>query len=413
MKIRYYSHAGLQTGYGRAATELALALAQHPQIELELVTIPTSTAPPLDERGIRFLPYLRHTPSCPHDGPKADPNPDIIIIHTLPGDCARLGSKEDLWHPDRCHIPVVAYTTWEGFTAAPAIKEPLRRFAQVWLPSEAARHPLTVGAAPLAYERTRILPHAFDPALVVPRRRAELDDSFRFYYVGAWTPRKNPEGLLRAFLHAFRKDDPVELILRSTVSLEDSMIALASSALEQSELPTVSFLRDPLTEAELWQLHADADCFVTASRGEAWDLGAFEAMLARRHIITPALGSMEFLGRERTSATILGPIDQRAMPCFARVQSDACYSPYKPPPAPPIGYQMTVTTPTGMTGHDLWLEPDLARLSELMYRAFSLRQRELRVDYDPAQHFSRSAVANTAVTYLENLIAQGDPPCPT
>src|SRR6185295_1274929 len=129
-------------------------------------------------------------------------------------------------------------------------------------------------------------------------------EPFKFYYVGAWTQRKNPTGVIRAFCHAFTRADPVQLLLQcSGASLESIAAAAGSSGMGSERAPSIRPSVAPLTDEGILDLHRTADCFVTASRGEAWNLPAFDAMLAGRHVIAPrGQGSDDFL--EDTSAAL-------------------------------------------------------------------------------------------------------------
>lgn len=300
LRTRIYSHAHQDTGYGRAARDMLTALDRAKGMELEFRQVGAPGA--RDD-----IPGRLHRPI---------ETPDVVIVHTLPGDCSRVLELEGLLQGEGPKL--VAYTTWEALTMPDVIADSLlENFDQVWVPSkatQAAFAPLP-GAGPRLAKTTRVIPHCYDehagfPA-ILPRESMGISPTspdpsrFRFYWVGAWTARKNPMGLMRAFALAFGPDDHVELIMHSPGCTTDMFIAaLAQTGLEQAQLPAITLSNRFMDATALASLHRNVDCFVTAARGEAWNLPAFDAMLAGRHVISQyGLGSDEYLARTTAELT--------------------------------------------------------------------------------------------------------------
>lgn len=339
MKVRYYGHVGMATGYGRAAADMCMALLTA-GVELEIRPLLPAKSVLLPEQYLPLASLLRRE----HD---LDQNPDVVIVHTLPGDCKavldHLGYQEGQM---RTGPRLVAYTTWETNRAPPETHQSLAWFDQIWSPSEVSAKALTrrVDGSPVS--DTRVMPHCFDPASMAFRRRGPMRkprERFCFYYVGAWTVRKNPEGIIRAFTHAFTAKDPVELQLQCHGAPQAVMMTDVSS-------PKMTLGTGFLSDAAILEMHEEADCFVSTSSGEAWNLPAFDAMLAGRHLIVPAnQGSEEFL--RGTSA-------DRHM--------------------------------------------NLLDLASYMESVARLRVRDLTVGYNPVERFGHEAVGKLALSYLEN-----------
>ena len=375
MKIRYYSHAHLPTGYGRAALALAHAL-DRADVELELRTI-----------GARDpeVPW-------PIPGDLLNPirDPDAIIVHTLPGDCHRVLEIEGLRRG--AGPKLIAYTTWEALNAPPAVTAPLfEHFDQIWVPSTPTAVAFTHAATNLNVHQVQVLPHCCDERVVLPRR--ELDDAahFRCYWAGAWTARKNPGGLIRAFALAFGPGSGAELVLHSPgVSMDVFVAALAATGLRQSELPTIVLSNQYLSEKSMASLHTEADCFVTAARGEAWNLPAFDAMLAGRHVISQyGLGSDEFL--VNTSADLIDGWESPAQVDVAFAHSDDG------------SISVKTTGAQGLTSRSLWLEPNLSSLADAMRSAFDARRNTITINYNVAERFGYAAIAKQALDMLEHV----------
>jgi len=379
VRVRLYSHLQQGTGYGRAARELARAL-DVARVELDLRTVGPC--------GSDWSPETEGLPS--HE----IPDPDAVIVHTLPGDCHRVLEIEGLQRGAGAKL--VAYTTWEALTAPPELLQPLvESFDQIWVPSAP-----TAAAFATALPRTsahnepemiRVIPHCYDDSLALPERKYADEHRFRFYWVGAWTARKNPGGLIRAFAHAFTPGSSAELVIHSPgCSMDAFVAALAATGLEQRELPSIVLSHQHLTEKSLAELHAEADCFVSATRGEAWNLPAFDALLAGRHVISQyGLGSDEFL--VGTSADLIDGWESPA-------QVDVSFS-----HASDGSISMKTIGAQGLTSRSLWLEPNLCSLADAMRSAFESRKRTIKIDYNVAQRFGYAAVAKQVLDALEQL----------
>ena len=220
------------------------------------------------------------------------------------------------------------------------------------------------------------------------------DNAYRFYYVGAWTARKNVEGIIRAYLRAFGKDDPVELAIHSAGASPDACrLASLTTGIAPEDCPPLLFTYQRESTSFIRDLHARGNCFVTASRGEAWNLPAFDALLAGNHIIAPRwLGSDDFL--VETDADLY---ESHIVPAFGDVRL------VTRPDTPP-GYAVAQYMATqGMTIASDWHDPDIAQLADRMRVAFLTNKRRLRVDYSPAQRFGRRAVGAQIKALLEGL----------
>jgi glycosyltransferase involved in cell wall biosynthesis len=392
MLVRYYGHFQLPSGYGHAARELAKAL-DAADVEQELVTVgPRQPGWEPEDLAELYVPALDRGPAHPVD-------PDVAIVHTLPGDCHRVLEAAGLRRG--AGPKLVAYTTWEALTAPLDIVQPLYDcFDQVWTPSRASA--LALGSNGLhgsgrdrarAELVTHVVPHCYDDSEVRPSgsdgNSEEFRRKFRFYWVGAWTARKNPAGLIRAFAHAFYPGADVELVLHSPgVSLDTFVATLATTGLEQDALPPIVISTQYLTWGSLARFHAEADVFVSAARGEAWNLPAFDALLAGRHVITQyGLGSDEFLAD--TSADLVDGWEAPAQVDVTMASSD--------------GGEMTVKTigAQGLSSRSLWLEPNLSSLAEAMRSAYESRKRTIKIDYDVAARFGYAAVAELVLKVLE------------
>jgi hypothetical protein len=391
VKVRYYGHVGQTTGYGRAAADNCMALLATGQVDLEIRPL----GKPSRDEMIDALSGARGVLRGLIRSDAELTDPDVIIVHTLPLDCKRVHDLVSYTgingEPARsiAEKPWVAYTTWEAMTPIHVeLALDLSIFDQLWCPSTPTQSTLSV--TPVV--RVHVIPHAFDPQTLDIRRTCleRRYDRFRFYACGAWSSRKNPAGVLRAWVRAFDPDDPVELVMHCPGATEQLVTALYQTGVGVHQMAPVIHSTQHRDGAYVWALHASSDVYVTASRGEAWNLPAFDAMLAGRHIIAPTpQGSDDFLSG--TSARRYAGYHQPALVDVEITERGGG------------AIKLAVKGAQGLSSKHDWLEPDLAMLSFDMRQAFVDRRRDLEVTYDPIERFGYEAVGKLALAALEDL----------
>jgi len=135
----------------------------------------------------------------------------------------------------------------------------------------------------------------------------------RFYHVGKWEPRKEQRQLIGAFLRAFRPGQAMLMLKTSEKSppLLDyptsPMAALRGWMDDKAVLSNgwtpdnlergVRVIAKRLSGEQMIELHSMGDCYVTLSRGEGFDMPAFDAKLAGNLMVyTPSGGPQMFCG---------------------------------------------------------------------------------------------------------------------
>lgn len=383
MKIRYYGHAGQLTGYGRAAENMIAAL-MRAGADVEIRTLA-----PYDT--LRFdTPHLPLASRLRTDA-QLSPSPDVVIVHTLPLDCAKVvqiaAPTVDTRTPDKRPI-WIAYTTWEALSPPPdALMTSLEIFDEVWHPSP---HPAFQTALERDGGAFRVVPHAFFEANLerYRARPAKVEGApYRFYTVGAFTARKNPIAIVRAFVHAFDKANNVELLMACAGMTQAHLThAICATGFPPDDIPPIRSDFRPLTEEQLWALHQGADCYVSASRGEAWNLPAFEAILAGRHVIAPfGLGHSSFL-----NGTSAHQYPTHPMPAMVETRQSQSSQ----------GTQIQTVGAQGLTSKSLWFEPDVLALAKGMRAAYDQDIRTISISYDITR-YGYTEVGSDAVYALQ------------
>jgi glycosyltransferase involved in cell wall biosynthesis len=409
-------HVGQQSGFGRSATDFCRALLRA-GVRVDIAAMSES----------RWLPPDLE----PHRVASATMHRDAVIVHTLPLHCEKTLDLAAQWGDAKKRI---AYTTWETMTAPEHIALSLKAFDEVWTPSIASQYALSrhSGAyspddhaddAPL--EHVAVIPHCFDPkdpfieralyrqgksdtmgmgtvvrhGRALGRARASSSEPVRFYWIGAWNARKNPHAVLRAFAHQFSNRDDVELVMHSSgADAFQCYAALAQTGIPQNELPPISIHTQSLTDEEIWAMHMNGDVFVSASRGEAWNLPAFEAMLAGKVVIaTKGLGSDDFLDSE---AQISPNADYRTNALMVHSRQDIAWDMVKAGSQHGGAITFASTGVPGLTSKCLWSEPNNVDLAlEMHHAANNMVRRGTTGEmfYDPIKAFGYETVAKLMI----------------
>ncbi len=122
-------------------------------------------------------------------------------------------------------------------------------------------------------------------------------DSFSF------VQRKNPQGVVRAFLDAFPTEPNVRLILKTHNRdfVHDPVQAKIWQMLDEAVIadPRITIINETLVYDQLLLLKASCDCYVSLHRSEGWGFGMIEAMhLGIAVLATNYSGNTEFCSSE-------------------------------------------------------------------------------------------------------------------
>ena len=162
-----------------------------------------------------------------------------------------------------------------------------------------------------------VVPHATDVTRFQRRyepnpqiKELKNKGNFVFYTIGEWVKRKNYRALLKAFYTEFDPDEPVELVVKTSVpglSPANAMKVVGGEAYQirldlklhggrPEAYKNVKFIMERLSEEQLMGIHAAGDCFVQSSFGEAWSIPAFDAMaMGKIPIIPNSSGYMDYM----------------------------------------------------------------------------------------------------------------------
>lgn len=364
LRARYYCSYADLSGYGRAARDYLAALYAVDGVELEIAVLgnngcesPEPRYSYLDDLAVPFQQVVG--------------DPDVEIFHSTP----RVLEAVDQWCPveyrdanDKlARARRVALTTWETSILPARYARALLAFDSVVVPSDFCAEIVDAAIAReipgVARPRlASVISHCFDEGLwpAASPQVIDRDDTrpypYRFYSIGAWGERKNMLGVLRAYLHEFSKRDRVQLMmLIADADFGEIRSLITRSGLPAEELPELYVPSHVLTEEQLIDLHATADCFVSATRGEGFGMGLFEAAISGRQIVTPIWGGQsdfldEYIGCQA--------VPFQLTPCFGAERARG------------EDGSVTVAIAPGVDCRQAWADPDLVALGGAMRAAY-------------------------------------------
>jgi glycosyltransferase involved in cell wall biosynthesis len=356
MHVLYVGPFALRTGYAQAAHDYMLALHRE-GISLEIQPTEPCNTDDLEERYHELFALTR---GHPDHAEEAWEKPTHVIIHAVPAALPMIAA-------DYGDAIKIAITTWETSHMPIGFVDAIdQAFDIVVVPSVFCAHTFDR----LGLQQSCVIPHCFDPAhwptvppLGCDRCQAnELncmhEKPYAFYSILGWNERKNPIGLLKAYYAEFSSDDNVVLRLKANARIDD--LEALEMALGYDDIPAIEIEDTYFNHNEMVAFHHANDCFVTAARGEGWNLPAFEAAILGRHVIAPDFG---------------GHLDFCKFSSYRGVN-------YTETPAivPPEIVQVsegiravTQTAPSGITARQHWAEPDLGDLQQAMRRTYEHR----------------------------------------
>ena len=218
----------------------------------------------------------------------------------------------------------------------------------------------------------------------------EIQDCFKFYYIGELSARKNISFLLRAFHSEFRPEENVSIILKCTAGglgpdeIKESLAEISKKVKEglkiyssTSDYMSEVFVTQYLPDKDIIKMHASFDCFVSATLGEAWGVPIFDAMsMGKTPICTSTAGPNMFLGDGGY---------------LVKSSKDFCFG-------------VSDTFQSIYTGTEKWDRPDMQSLRSAMRKCFEDkddRQRRSEAGIENAYKYSFRSVGKIMKSILE------------
>jgi ADP-heptose:LPS heptosyltransferase/2-polyprenyl-3-methyl-5-hydroxy-6-metoxy-1,4-benzoquinol methylase len=293
LTLTYYGYVFDASGYGRAARAYIHALTRV-GVAVTVVDLGSRPRQVQDDLVASLL------------GPPTDS--DLHLFHGIPAQWARLA------FPRR---NTIGMTVWETDTLPGQWRNALNHTLDVWVPSRFNVECFRAGLERPVFQ----LPHpVHEPATTGADAPQDVqdwlgvaDDTFVFYSIFEWQERKNPEGLLEAFLRAFPHADGPVLVLKTNPGAR----AVAQETLDGVRGRLDSSARvllrcEAWSDAQITGLHARGNCYVSLHLGEGWGYPVFDAAARGVPVIATAYsGPLDFLGTDHPGLVPWDPVAVR------------------------------------------------------------------------------------------------------
>jgi GT2 family glycosyltransferase len=238
----------------------------------------------LDRRGVRARYRYVYGPGTPYPPAETDSSGDYLMNVIASRNGASLPSvgvvygQGDVFRRNRARRKV-------GFTMIEVDGFPsewvrqANRMDEVWVPSEFNRQGFIDSGVKRSIRR---IPLGVDPNYFHPGIRGVPNGNGEFVFLSnfEWGERKEPWLLLKAFNDEFTAGEPVRLVCKIINKDPEVHVRREIANLRLKEAGgKISFVYN--REFPYYQLGAfyrSADCFISAGRGEGWDMPLMEAM---------------------------------------------------------------------------------------------------------------------------------------
>lgn len=300
MKVLYISHHREESGYGRWCKSFLEAL-KTTDLDITSVAITLGKA---DKAGKRE--DITENNSLK--------NVDVVIQNTLPHFFAK------------CSLPCIGGAILENTDVEQNIwYDYFRLLDEVWYP----HYKLNL------FKKEREIPTALNLDKYKTKRDglkiASVDGTYKFYWIGELSKRKNLSGLIKAYFHEFSSSDPVSLILkvhsetfdpRTCFNEVENLIEEIKRGMklykESKYYPRIKIISEFMPEEYIYALHEYCDCFVSSSYGESICYPMLDAIGMNNPVLSTATFATETYAKYGYCSISYSDMKE---PCFGQIST--------------------------------------------------------------------------------------------
>ncbi len=155
--------------------------------------------------------------------------------------------------------------------------------------------------------KVRVLRYGYNPDYYYPGMALENKHEFIFLCVSAPHKREGLDLLIKAYSRAFKRKDPVKLIVKTSylpgknpkVFEYENLSRDIEQLRKNAEAPKIELVSDNLSEKEMGELYRLCDYYISLTRGEAFGLCFIEALACGKKVACINWGGQsDFLNRD-------------------------------------------------------------------------------------------------------------------
>lgn len=232
-------------------------------------------------------------PPVPFDTQDAD----TWLIHANPPEARIALFTHD--YKNWQHLYRIAYWVWESSRAPDDWAHIAKWFHEIWTPSHFSRDAIAACLDPADVSKLRVMPHPVAlPELKTARSGGSFTALTMFDPRSSFT-RKNPIGVIKAWLHAFPQPEAgVRLVVKTHDTAKTYRAFAALKALTGSR-PDIEIMAETLSKDATYELISGSDLLISLHCGEGFGLILAEAMAAGVCVMaTDDCGNREFMTKE-------------------------------------------------------------------------------------------------------------------
>jgi FkbM family methyltransferase len=171
----------------------------------------------------------------------------------------------------------IAYNVWETTRQPEGFFENLKKFDQVWVPSNWQKR-CTVEQG-ISEEKVKVVPEGVDGNLFKPLDKEVNNEKFTFLLVGRWDYRKSIKEIIKSFTETFSEEENVQLIISvdnpfATDGLTSTEQRLEKFGIKHKNIKIIHHM----SKNDYVELLKSVNCFLSCARSEGWNLPLIEAM---------------------------------------------------------------------------------------------------------------------------------------
>jgi len=157
--------------------------------------------------------------------------------------------------------------------------------------------------------KCKVIPLGINPSMKLSKERLKLNNNnkkFKFLNISIPHHRKNIDLLIEAYYSAFKKEDDVSLIIKTSLAkpkaeFECNFIEILKEAQKKfgSNVPQIEVITDQIDDMS--KLYNSCDSIVSASSSEGFGLPLLEGLLFEKIVIAPnCTGQLDFLNKDNS-----------------------------------------------------------------------------------------------------------------